>query len=266
MSNAALAKRPSFPEAWSLVGRVAVVTGASKGIGRAVAEELASFGARVYMLARTEADVSQAVADMLSRGLDVHGYACDVSKAPQRNSFYEWFRERESCLHVLVNNVGTNIRKRTMEYSEEEIKHLFDTNLHSAFELCRRLHAELSSAKGASVVNVASTNGLTYARTGSPYSMTKAALIHLSRYLAVEWAPDDIRVNAVAPWYIRTPLTEKVLSNEDYLHEVIERTPMKRVGTVEEVAHAVSFLCLPAASYITGQCLAVDGGFTQYGF
>jgi Tropinone reductase 1 len=96
--------------------------------------------------------------------------------------------------------------------------------------------------------------------------MSKAAMIQLTRNLAVEWASEGIRVNAVAPWYINTPLAGQVLSDPDYRRQVLDRTPMGRVGEVEECARAIAFLCMPASSYITGQCLAIDGGFSVYGF
>lgn len=115
-------------------------------------------------------------------------------------------------------------------------------------------------------MNISSVAGLRHVRTGSIYGMTKAAMVQLTRNLAVEWATDHIRVNVVAPWYIRTPLAETVLRNPDYLNSVLDHTPMRRVGEPEEVSAAVAFLCLPAASYITGQCLSVDGGFEVNGF
>ncbi|MFM8437462.1 MAG: SDR family oxidoreductase [Candidatus Kapaibacterium sp.] len=251
---------------WTLSGKRAVVTGGTKGIGRAIAEELARFGAEVVIIARSDVELRATKERFAEAGLGIDIVCCDIADATARSRCIETLSAAGRPLHVLVNNVGTNIRKKTVEYAADEVDALLRTNLISAFDLTRGLHPLLASAGGASVVNVASTNGLTYARTGAPYSMTKAALIHLSRYWAVEWAGDGIRVNAVAPWYIRTPLTEGVLGDEAYYHEVVMRTPMKRVGTPEEVAHAVTFFCMPASSYVTGQCLAVDGGFTQYGF
>ena len=169
-------------------------------------------------------------------------------------------------VHILVNNAGTNIRKRMSELTLAEYRHVQETNVVSCFEMCRLLYPLLSSSAPSSVVNNASVAGMTHLRTGAPYGMSKAAMIQLTRNLAVEWAPDGIRVNAVAPWYINTPLAGQVLSDPEYRRQVLDRTPMGRVGEVEECAQAIAFLCLPASSYITGQCLPVDGGFSIYGF
>jgi len=165
-----------------------------------------------------------------------------------------------------VNNVGANVRRKTLDYSEDELRMLIETNVVSAFELCRLAHPHLSEHANAAIVNIGSVSGMTHVRTGSPYGLTKAALTQLTRNLACEWAADGIRVNAVAPWYIRTQRTEDALADPDYLDEVLARTPLQRIGEAEEVAAAVTFLCMPAAAYITGECLAVDGGFLKYGF
>jgi len=141
-----------------------------------------------------------------------------------------------------------------------------NTNLTSTFELSKLAFPMLKKSDQGNIINIASTAGQVHIRTGSIYGMTKAALIQLTRNLAVEWAKYNIRVNAIAPWYIRTFLAEAVLKNKKYYDEVISRTPMKRIGEPEEVASLTAFLCMPAAGYITGQCISVDGGFTINGF
>jgi Tropinone reductase 1 len=251
---------------WNLTGKTALITGGTRGIGKAIAEEFVGLGASVFIVAR-DADVLNET--ILSFNADisvVDGLVADVSLSTDRLRIFEAIAKKWGRLDILVNNVGTNIRKKTLDYSEVEIQKIFNTNLFSSLELCRQMFPYLKKSDFASIVNLSSVAGITHLKTGIAYAMTKAAIIQMTKNLACEWANENIRVNAVAPWYIETPLAKQVLKDLDYLKSVLDRTPMKRIGKPAEVASAVAFLAMPASSYITGQCLNVDGGFSVYGF
>ncbi len=251
---------------WRLDGRLAVITGASRGLGLATAREFAQLGARLLLVARGS-DGLQAARSQIQ---DVAEHEVETISADlATREGLEKVAARAAAhgtVDILINNAGINIRKRMESLTFDEYRRVMTTNLDSCFELCRLLLPQLQAAAPAAVVNNASVAGLTHLRTGAPYGMSKAAMIQLTRNLAVEWAPLGIRVNAVAPWYIDTPLARQVLADPDYAQEVVSRTPMGRVGKPEEVARTIAFLCMPAAAYITGQTVAVDGGFSVFGF
>jgi Tropinone reductase 1 len=247
---------------WTLEGYTALVTGGTKGMGRAIVESFMSWGADVYFVARNEEDIVRMENELKDHPRKCCGIQADVSQQTDREGIVDYVKKRVQKLDILINNAGTNIRKKTEDYTDEEFRHIMDTNFTAAFDLSKQLLPLLKASGRASVVLNSSVAGINHMRTGAVYGASKAALIQLAKNLAVEWAEHRIRVNAVAPYYIKTPLAEQVLADEEYLKEVLGRTPMSRVGEADEVADLVSFLCMPAASYITGQCIAIDGGFT----
>lgn len=253
---------------WQLRGQTALVTGASKGIGLACARELGALGADLLLVAR-DGDLLDQVCEELaeeSPGIAVRAFAADLVEREQRLDVFDWIADLGVPLSLLVNNVGGNHTRGALDYAMDELRALFELNLFSAFDMCRLAHPNLVQHANAAIVNIGSVSGVVHVRTGVAYGMSKAALHQMTRNLACEWADDGIRVNAVAPWYIRTQRSEPALADADYLDEVLEHTPMQRIGEPEEVAAAVAFLCLPAASYITGEMVAVDGGFLRHGF
>lgn len=256
---------PPVSAAWRLDGARALITGGSSGIGLAVAQEFAALGASLTLVARDAKKLERARRHVHENfpGCDVDIISADLSRDADRCKVAA---SVHGGLQILVNNAGANIRKKMSEFSLAEYRQVQQVNIESCFEMCRLLYPRLAEAESACVVNNASVAGLVHLRTGVPYGMSKAAMLQMTRNLAVEWAEEGIRVNAVAPWYIRTPLADQVLSDERYRREVLGRTPMGRVGEVEECARAIAFLAMPASSYVTGVCLPVDGGFTAFGF
>jgi Tropinone reductase 1 len=244
---------------WHLRGRSALVTGGTRGIGRAVVDELRGLGASVMIVARTQADVDAAIAE-----LGVTGVAADVTVAADRARIVAAAQAR-GPLHVLVHNAGSNVRGPLVGYDDATIERLIALNLTAPILLSRDLHPLLRDANDASVILLGSVAGLVALPTGVAYGAAKAGLSQVARTLALEWARDGIRVNTVAPWYIRTPLVEPVLGNPEALAKILARTPLARIGEPHEVAATIAFLAMPAASYITGQTLAVDGGMSIQG-
>ncbi|MFM9836954.1 MAG: SDR family oxidoreductase [Cyclobacteriaceae bacterium] len=246
---------------WTLLGKKALITGGTKGIGLAIVKEFLELEADVLVVARD----AKSIQGKVKHSANLFTMDGDVTDPIFRVKLIDQLQKNWGKLDVLVNNVGTNVRKKFADYTEEEYRKLFETNLFSLTEITRLAYPLLKKSGNASVINIASVAGSFDLQTGPPYGMTKAAIIQLSKHLAAEWAPDGIRVNAVSPWYIQTPLTESVLAQPDRLEKILARTPMNRVGQPEEVASLVTYLAMDKASYITGQNIMVDGGMSVKG-
>ncbi|XP_006358703.1 tropinone reductase homolog At2g29260, chloroplastic-like isoform X1 [Solanum tuberosum] len=252
---------------WSLNGMNALVTGGTRGIGHAIVEELCGLGATVHTCARNEDELGTCLRSWKDEGFTVSGSLCDVSSQVDRQKLMEVVSSTfNGKLDILINNAGTNIRKAMVDFTAEEFSSLMATNFESVFHLCQLAYPLLKASGAGSVVFTSSVSGFVSLKSMSLQGATKGAINQLTKNLACEWAKDNIRSNAVAPWYIKTSMVEQVLSNKDYLQEVYDRTPLGRLGEPSEVSSLVGFLCLPASSYITGQIICVDGGMSVNGF
>lgn len=253
---------------WSLEGRNYVVTGGAKGIGLATVKALLASGAKTVIFCSRGPcpDLVRLLQAAYDKAVIVH-VACDVSMAAGRLALYDAAKSHIEVLHGLVNNVGMNIRKPITEQTNDEYEMIMRTNVDSAYHLSKILLDLFDKTCGSTIVNVSSAAGLQSSGTGIVYGISKAALNHLTRTLACEWAARNIRVNAVAPWMTMTPMLEDAVKTDpSSLDKVKAWTPMHRLGKPEEIAAPIVFLCMPCSSYITGQVIGVDGGLTAQGF
>lgn len=246
-----------------LDGRTALVTGAGRGIGRGAAVALAGAGAEVWLLARSAGDLEAAAAEIRAGGGRAQACVCDVTDAAALKRAVAAL----PSLDVLVNNAGTNIPEPFVEVSETHLDRLLDLNVRAAFIAAqaaarKMLEAPDRKARGGTILNMSSQMGHIGAAGRTVYCMTKHALEGLTKAMAVELAPHNIRVNTIAPTFVETPMTRPMFERAEFRDWVYGRIPLGRLAQTADVAAAVVFLASPAASMITGTSMVVDGGWT----
>ncbi|WP_027954374.1 SDR family NAD(P)-dependent oxidoreductase [Halobacillus kuroshimensis] len=245
--------------------RLAVVTGGTKGIGRAITLAFAESGADVIVIARNSEELDQVKNDVEELGQRAFPIVEDINHYDLIIEKVEKIR-RGRPIDIWVNNAGMNIRSEAASVSESEWDQIINTNMKSAFFLSQYAGRIMMDNTAGKIINISSVGGHTALRTGVVYAMTKSALIQMTKNLALEWGKYNINVNAIGPWYFPTSLTEKLLQDEEYVKEILARTPLNRIGKLEELSGAAVFLASDAGNYMTGQTLLVDGGMTIYGF
>jgi NAD(P)-dependent dehydrogenase (short-subunit alcohol dehydrogenase family) len=255
-----------YLEKLRLDGRIAVVTGGGQGIGAACARALGEAGATVLIAELKPERTEASVAALRGLNIDAHGITLDVTKSNDVDRVADETVSRHGRIDILVNNAGVAVSDvRAEDTSDEHWRFHMDVNLDGLFWCCRAFGRKMLERGAGSIVNIGSMSGFIVNKPQPQafYNASKAAVHHLTRSLAAEWGQRGVRVNAVAPTYIETPLTSfGIKENPDMYKVWLEMTPMARVGQPEEIASVVHFLASDAASLMTGAVVAVDGGYT----
>jgi len=249
---------------FDLTGRVAVVTGAGKGLGRAMALALAAAGADVVVSSRTMADISKVRDEIRDLGRRADAVPVDCAEEASCELLIARAIERLGTVDILVNNAGINVRKPILDLCAEEFDRVLKTNLYGYFYCARAAGRHMVARGSGKIINISSMMGRVALPTQGAYASSKGAVEQLTNVLALEWAQAGVQVNAIAPAYCETPLTQAVFNDPERHRFVCERTPMGRWGQPYELAGAVIFLASDASSFVTGHVLKVDGGWNAW--
>jgi NAD(P)-dependent dehydrogenase (short-subunit alcohol dehydrogenase family) len=250
-----------------LDGRVAIITGSSRGIGLAIAKGYAREGARLVLTSRNAASLAGPSTDLKAAGAQVLPLQSDVSNPKDVDAMVQETLAAFGRIDVLVNNAGIQIRMPSEEFELESWRRVIDTNLTGVFLCSQAVGKVMLAQRSGSIITIASMSSYLGMPGRAPYSTAKTAVVGLTRTLAAEWGPRGVRVNAIAPGYIWTDMTEKA-AQAGWLEKevIIGRTPLRRFGQVEDLVGPAIFLASDEAAFLTGQVIPVDGGFLAYGY
>lgn len=247
---------------FSVSGQVVLVSGGSRGIGRALAEGFAQRGARVIITGRNQATLEQTANAITAAGANLQALVCDVAQPAAIELLAERVMQDCGRVDTLINSAGVNRRKPAATVTEEDYDYLLDINLKGAFLLSQAVGRHMIQQRSGSQINIASLATDRPLKHAAPYAMSKAGLGQMTRSLAMEWGPHGVRVNAIAPGFIVTDLTRKMWTDERMQTWAKANTPQGRLGQPQDLLGVALFLASPAAAFLTGQILYVDGGFS----
>ncbi len=246
-----------------LKGKIALVTGASRGIGRAISVELSKAGAHVILVSRTLSLLRETEEAISSSGGWAKALSADVASINDVSKVFNFIEREFGYLNILVNSAGISPHYTSFHKAPlEDWKEIINTNIFGTFNCCKLAFPLLSKCSSSSIINISSIGGVIGLPRVAIYTASKGAIVTFTKAISIEWAPYNIRVNAICPGFIETDMTKGLSSKSELKEQVISRIPMGRFGKPEEVAKAAVFLASDGASYITGHCLIIDGGWT----
>ena len=248
---------------FQLDNKVAIVTGASKGIGEAMARGLAEFGAKVVISSRNRESVDAVAESFQNDGLEAIAIAANMGNVEEAQTLIDQTVDAYGGIDIIINNAAANPVFGPIQNTEERaFDKILDVNLKGPFELCKKAYPILKQRGGGSIINISSIGGLTPERGIGIYSVSKAGLINLTKVMAQDWGADNIRVNAICPGLIKTKFSEALWGNEPILERFLQQIPLNRVGTSDDIAGLAVYLASDAAAYCTGGVYLIDGGYT----
>ena len=247
-------------ELFSIKDKVTLIAGGSRGIGRGIAEGFAARGAKVVICSRDENTLKDASAELSTDQNTVEWMVCDVAKPDDIRSCVSKTVEDHGRIDVLINVAGVNRRKRAEAVTEDDYDFILDINLKGAFQMCQEVGKQMMSQGGGVQINIESLNTYAPLKGVAPYAMSKGGMMMMTRVLATEWGPQNIRVNSLCPGFILTDMTNKLWSDPTMQDWADKNTPLKRLGVPSDMIGATVFLASDASAFMTGQCMYVDGG------
>ena len=245
-----------------LEGKVAIITGASRGLGKAMALALGAAGARLVLVSRNLEHLNEVAREITSRGGEAHAFQADVSVEEQVLGLERDVVAQFGKVHILINNAGINLRKPLVEFTLQEWQRVIDTNLTSVFLMCRAFVPHLQAAGYGRIINMTSTMSRVSLPGRAAYSASKTALLGVTRALALELAPQGITVNGISPGPFATEMNLSLIQNPELNRQFTSKIPLGRWGRVEEVGQLALYLCSEEAGFITGTDILIDGGWT----